>query len=54
MWRDGNRISFQCKVVESGHIVLSGGYVDLKDITDAKKTIPVSYLNSMIESGVML
>ncbi|KAJ7387265.1 hypothetical protein OS493_004241 [Desmophyllum pertusum] len=40
MWRDGNRISFQCKAVESGQLVLSGAYIDLKDINIAKKTIP--------------
>ena len=42
MWRDGNRISLQCKAVKSGQVVLSGGYVDLKDIDIAEKTIPVS------------
>ena len=42
MWRDGNRISLQCKAVESGQVVLSGAYVDLKDIDVAKNTIPVS------------
>lgn len=42
MWRDGNRITLECKAVESGQVVLSGSYVDLKDIDIAKKTIPVS------------
>ena len=42
MWQDGNRISLQCKAVESGEVVLSGGYVDLKDIDIGKKTLPVS------------
>ena len=42
MWRDGNRISLQCTAVESGQVVLSGAYVDLKDIDAAKKTLPVS------------
>ena len=42
MWRDGNRISLQCKAVESGQVVLSGSYVDLKDIDIGKKTIQVS------------
>ncbi|XP_068749860.1 peroxisomal multifunctional enzyme type 2-like [Montipora capricornis] len=40
MWRDRNRVFFQCKVVENGQIALSGGFVDLKDITDSKKSIP--------------
>ena len=42
MWQDGNRIFLQCKAVESGQVVLSGAYVDLKDIDIGKKTIPVS------------
>ncbi|KAL9981777.1 hypothetical protein ACROYT_G010524 [Oculina patagonica] len=40
MWRDGNRICLQCTAVESGQVVLSGAYVDLKDIDIAKKTMP--------------
>jgi len=39
MWREGNRIVIECKVVENGNIVLSGGYIDL---TDVAKDIPVS------------
>ncbi|KAL4227624.1 hypothetical protein ACF0H5_013065 [Mactra antiquata] len=29
MWKDGNRIYFQCKVVETGVTCLTGAYVDL-------------------------
>lgn len=46
MWRDGNRVLFQCKVVENGQVVLSGGYVDLKNVTDSKKALPVSFFCS--------
>lgn len=54
MWRDGNRISFQCKVVENGQLVLSGGYVDLKDVTDAKKSVPVSVCYYFTLCGMVL
>ena len=53
MWRDGNRVSFQCKVVENGQLVLSGGYVDLKNITDTKKTIPVCFSCSFVTNDLL-
>lgn len=35
MWREGNRIHFETKVVETGKAVLTGAYVDLKSVTSA-------------------
>jgi hypothetical protein len=29
MWKDGNRVLMQCKVVETGEVLLSGGYIEL-------------------------
>uniref|UniRef100_A0A674B956 Hydroxysteroid (17-beta) dehydrogenase 4 n=1 Tax=Salmo trutta TaxID=8032 RepID=A0A674B956_SALTR len=34
MWKEGNRIHIQCKVKESGAVVLSGAYVDLHAASD--------------------
>lgn len=30
MWKEGNRIHFECKVQETGKAIISGGYMDLK------------------------
>ena len=29
MWQEQNRVLVQCKVVETGEVILSGGYVEL-------------------------
>ncbi|GFS14519.1 peroxisomal multifunctional enzyme type 2 [Elysia marginata] len=36
MWKDGNRILFRTKVVETGDTVISGAYIDLHGTSSAK------------------
>jgi len=35
MWREGNRIHVETKNVDTGKVVLAGGYIDLKSVTTA-------------------
>lgn len=35
MWKEGSRVFFQCKVVETGKVCLSGAYVDLNEGGDS-------------------
>ncbi|XP_005096557.1 peroxisomal multifunctional enzyme type 2 isoform X2 [Aplysia californica] len=39
MWREGNRILFQTKIVENGNICISGAYVDLKEVANVSKPV---------------
>ncbi|GFN82479.1 peroxisomal multifunctional enzyme type 2 [Plakobranchus ocellatus] len=45
MWRDGNRVFFKTKVVETGDIVISGAYLDLHAYSPVKAQ-PTSGLKS--------
>ncbi|XP_060596091.1 peroxisomal multifunctional enzyme type 2-like isoform X2 [Ruditapes philippinarum] len=53
MWKDGNRVLFQCKVVETGAVCLMGGYVDLYEgAGDAKPATQPSSGSNMKSDAV--
>ncbi|XP_003706333.1 peroxisomal multifunctional enzyme type 2 isoform X1 [Megachile rotundata] len=46
MWQEGNRIHFQTYTAENNVPVLTGGYVDLKDIKSKQTTMPSLNISS--------
>jgi 3-hydroxyacyl-CoA dehydrogenase/3a,7a,12a-trihydroxy-5b-cholest-24-enoyl-CoA hydratase len=44
MWKEGNRVLLQCKVVETGDVLLSGAYIELHgDVALPNKVIQWGY-----------
>lgn len=50
MWREGNRIHLETKVVETGKSVLTGAYVDLKSVASGPSAAPSTTAST---SGLM-
>ncbi|XP_077572261.1 peroxisomal multifunctional enzyme type 2 [Stigmatopora nigra] len=46
MWKEGSRVHIQCKVKETGALVLSGGYVDLHETAEKSPGAPQAALES--------
>ncbi|CAH2042285.1 unnamed protein product, partial [Iphiclides podalirius] len=40
MWLEGNRVHFQTKIKETGNVVISGAYMDLKKIVKGDAALP--------------
>ncbi|KAL3199158.1 hypothetical protein MRX96_014122 [Rhipicephalus microplus] len=54
MWKDGNRVIFQCSVPESNKQIISGGCVELHDIAQPPPTAPQPPLGASLESEIEL
>ncbi|KAH7963409.1 hypothetical protein HPB52_020995 [Rhipicephalus sanguineus] len=54
MWKDGNRIIFQCSVPESNKQIISGGCVELHDVAQPPPAAPQPPLGASLESEMEL
>ena len=52
MWREGNRIHVETKNVDTGKVVLAGGYIDLKSVTTAADVQSATPLPTNSSSGL--
>nr|AGC26171.1 17beta-HSD4 [Azumapecten farreri] len=53
MWKEGNRVMFQCKVAESGDVCLSGGYIDFHAAPAASATTAAPQVATDLKSDLI-